>query len=323
MTKTTYSQRAAGILAILADRPVAYHPKLATAIGVKETVFVCQLLYWDGRGSRGDGYIWKVQAEITEETGLSRYEQQTVRKNLKKRGILEEQLRGVPAKLHYRLNFDALAEAIDEAYPPNKDVEIPQPSSRKPSNPDRDVSTNKIAEISQTITEITSENTPQITPEKGISEKPKPDILDAMVLYGSKEESASWTVPAAAGGADDWVAAVEAFAELTGISPGLLTKSERREWSRVLERIGTARHVGPAVVVEVIRKVPDSEDNWRTFSKPHEIEAVLKKLIGQHLNGGIRGPRGMRGVKPISQQIAEYRAKMAGQEIIEGAWEVL
>ena len=160
-----------------------------------------------------------------------------------------------------------------------------------------------------------------------VSEKRKPDILDAMVRFSSREESASWTVPAAAGGADDWQDAVTAFAELTGIDPGLLTAKERREWSRVLERVGAARKVGPAVVVEVIRKVPDSEDNWRTFSKPHELEAVLKKLIGQHLNGGIRGPKGHNGVKPISQQIAEYRAKVAkrnqGAEIIDGAWEVL
>ena len=55
MTRTAYSHRASGILAVLADRPVAYHPRLATVIGVKETVFVCQLLYWDGRGARKDG----------------------------------------------------------------------------------------------------------------------------------------------------------------------------------------------------------------------------------------------------------------------------
>ena len=129
---------------------------------------------------------------------------------------------------------------------------------------------------------------PPENPVSEIPEKRKPDILDAMFRFGSREESASWTVPAAAGGADDWQVAVTAFAELTGIDPGLLTSKERREWSRVLERVGAARKVGPAVVVEVIRKVPDSEDNWRTFSKPHQLEDVLKKLIGQHLNGGIR-----------------------------------
>jgi len=168
---TQYSKRAAGIMAILADRPVAYHPRLAKVIGVKETVFVCQLLYWDGRGARNDGYIWKIQTEIEEETGLSRYEQETVRKNLKKRKILKEKLRGVPAKLHYKLNFDALAQAIEEAYPPDQDVEIPESSLQKPSNLDCDNSANKSAENPQTITEITPEITPKNTPEN----KPAPE----------------------------------------------------------------------------------------------------------------------------------------------------
>ena len=138
-------------------------------------------------------------------------------------------------------------------------------------------------------------------PKNPVSEKRKPDILDAMVLYGTREEPVNWSVPAAAGGADDWAVAVEAFAELTGIDPGLLTSKERREWSRVLERVGAARKVGPAVVVEVIRKVPESEDNWRTFSKPHELEEVLKKLVGQHLNGGIRTKQRKNGGGSIAR----------------------
>lgn len=125
----TYSKRSEGIMAILADRPIAYHPKLATVIGVKETVFVCQLLYWDGKGRDPEGWIYKPQTEITEETGLSRYEQETVRKRLGTRHILEEKLAGIPAKLHYRINYDALGEAIDAAYP-TKDAETPPPKMR-------------------------------------------------------------------------------------------------------------------------------------------------------------------------------------------------
>lgn len=142
-----YSNRASGILAILSDRPVAYHPKLARVVGVKQTIFLCQLLYWDGKGKQPDGWIWKTQAEMEEETGLSRTEQETARKHLRNAGILEEKRAGVPAKLHYRINFDILAEAIEEAYP----AETSNQDCGNPANCD--------AETPQTITESTTETT--------------------------------------------------------------------------------------------------------------------------------------------------------------------
>lgn len=105
------------ILEILADRPVAYHPRMAKAVGgVKQAIFVCQFLYWNGKGKKKDGWIFKKQADIEEETGLTRREQETVRTHLKKSGILEEELHGVPATMHYRLNVDVLLSQIAQAY---------------------------------------------------------------------------------------------------------------------------------------------------------------------------------------------------------------
>ena len=64
------------IIALLQDRPIAYHPLLAKALGgVKQAVFVSQLLYWTGKGKRADGFIWKTQEEWADETGLSAGEQ--------------------------------------------------------------------------------------------------------------------------------------------------------------------------------------------------------------------------------------------------------
>jgi hypothetical protein len=57
--------------------PVAYYPRLAIALGgVKEAVFVCQLLYWEGKQSDSKRWIHKSLEEIRSETGLSRYEQE-------------------------------------------------------------------------------------------------------------------------------------------------------------------------------------------------------------------------------------------------------
>ena len=98
---------------LLHDRPVAYHPMLAKAVGGATTgLFLSQLLYWSGKGAALDGWIWKTQADWETETGLTRYEQETARKHLKHQGVLEEQLAGLPAKLYYRVNFDALETAL-------------------------------------------------------------------------------------------------------------------------------------------------------------------------------------------------------------------
>lgn len=92
-------------------RPVAYYPNLVPVAGsVAATVLLCQFLYWDGKQEDEEGWIYKTQAEIKAETGLSRYEQEGAREKLRKYGILEEKRAGIPAKLYFRINQDKLHE---------------------------------------------------------------------------------------------------------------------------------------------------------------------------------------------------------------------
>lgn len=93
--------------------PVAYYPRIALAIGsVKASIFICQLLYWQGKGKKGE-WIYKSRKEMTEETGLSREEQDGARRLLKKLNILEEKLTGVPATTHYKINFNQFNEILN------------------------------------------------------------------------------------------------------------------------------------------------------------------------------------------------------------------
>lgn len=69
---------------------VVYHPTFATiAGGIKAGLFLAQLFYWHDRGRDPDGWIYKTQAEWEEETGLSRWEQQRVRRQLRERGLVQ------------------------------------------------------------------------------------------------------------------------------------------------------------------------------------------------------------------------------------------
>ncbi len=95
--------------------PVAYYPGLAKIVGgVTSALFLCQINYWGDKGHDGDGWIYKTQEELTEETGLTRREQEGARKSLRGLGILEERNARLEHRLYYRINDDAL-DALWEA----------------------------------------------------------------------------------------------------------------------------------------------------------------------------------------------------------------
>ena len=156
-------------LTLLGDRPVAYHPMIAHVLGdVKQALFICQLFYWHDKGKLSDGWIWKTQDDWTEETGLSRYEQQTARKHLVEKGVLQEKLKGIPATLHYRLDLDRLFELVENWYTEKQDSKV---------------AANLIAETPQTSSQgshILSQRLPEITKKlPTTSQKPeKPDQWD-------------------------------------------------------------------------------------------------------------------------------------------------
>ena len=109
--------------AVLCDRPIAYHPMLARALGgVTTGVFLSQLLYWSGKGHDPTGWIYKTQAEWEQETGLTRLEQETARKHLRDAGVLEEKREGLPARLFYRVDFSALTNKLECGKPTSLDV---------------------------------------------------------------------------------------------------------------------------------------------------------------------------------------------------------
>ena len=79
---------------------------------IKAALFLSQCIYWSDKVKREDGYFYKDANEWEEETGLTRREQIGARKKLKT--FIDVKLlraNGAPT-LHYRVNFDALADSI-------------------------------------------------------------------------------------------------------------------------------------------------------------------------------------------------------------------
>jgi len=103
------------ILEEFMKRPVAYQTGIAKAVGsVKLGILFSQLHYWSSRTNDPEGWIYKTQKDIYEETALSRKEQETARRDARGLGLIEEKLAGQPATVHFRINFDRLVEIINE-----------------------------------------------------------------------------------------------------------------------------------------------------------------------------------------------------------------
>jgi len=161
-------------------RPVAYYPSLVKVAGsVSAAIFLCQLIYWRGREADPEGWIYKTQAEISEETGLTRFEQEGARKLLKEKGILREKFSGVPRKLYFSISLERVNEEWlkakenslknhHNAGDSQDGVKISFKNQHNAENPHVIMRKNHIiecgnsacnnAENQQTITEITTEN---------------------------------------------------------------------------------------------------------------------------------------------------------------------
>ena len=94
-----------------AGRPIAFYPKLRQLTGsTTATILLCQFIYWRGKESDPEGWLYKTSDDIEEETGLSYNEQKTARKHLKDAGIIEEHYARLDHTMRFRLNLDTINE---------------------------------------------------------------------------------------------------------------------------------------------------------------------------------------------------------------------
>ena len=96
------------------DMPVTFHRCLVRVTGsVTAALMLSQAMAWtDVLVPEVEGWFCKCQSEWTEETGLTRWEQETARRVLRERALLEERVEGMPARLWFRVNRQQLSMAL-------------------------------------------------------------------------------------------------------------------------------------------------------------------------------------------------------------------
>lgn len=161
----------------LVGQPVAIYPGFKVlGAGLTGTSFLSQAVYWTERTS--NGWFYKSRDEWEAETGLSRSEQELARKKLVAIGVLEEARKGIPCRLHFRVDTDALMAILSDEVLQASAQETCNQVGRKPANKEDEntptsghetfqlacgEAADRPAENLPAITEITQETTQEIT----------------------------------------------------------------------------------------------------------------------------------------------------------------
>ena len=92
----------------LAGSAVAVYPAFRRVLGLSASAaqFLSQAVYWTEKTN--DGWFYKTESEWESEIGLSNKEVRTARRCLSQIQLLAEVRKGVPAKMHFRIDTDLL-----------------------------------------------------------------------------------------------------------------------------------------------------------------------------------------------------------------------
>ena len=98
------------------DVPITFHRSLVRVTGsVTAAVMLSQaIVLTETLVPDAQGWFTKSQAEWSEDTGLSRWEQETARRILRQTSLIEERKWGVPAKLWFRVRNDRIWQALHD-----------------------------------------------------------------------------------------------------------------------------------------------------------------------------------------------------------------
>lgn len=245
----------------LLDRPIAYHRVFVELThSVKAAVMLSQAVYWQKRAKQKDGWWYKTAEEWEEETGLSRHEQDTARKQCEK--YLKSDLRDVPARLYWKIDESALSADLIAISGQSSLPESGKLDSRKQTNINRNAET-----TTETTTETTEREAPPPAP-------PQYDFENMTVQEARK------------------VPTLRMFKKATGIFPGdilwqfvhnfitenQLTEKQIRETAVIWSARGWNRYN----VQGILERARDGWDDKPNGHKPplrqQDREAILREV---------------------------------------------
>jgi hypothetical protein len=104
---------------MLPNRIVGYSPDLARVVGGATIgLFLSQLLFLSDKGHNPEGWVYKSEAEMGRETGLTKREQQTARRKLLALGVIAIMRGGWKNTYHFKVMWEKLYQVITGSQQP-------------------------------------------------------------------------------------------------------------------------------------------------------------------------------------------------------------
>ena len=98
---------------MLPNRTVGYSPDLARIVGGATIgLFLSQLLFLSDKGHNPEGWVYKSEQEMGQETGLTKREQQTARRKLLALGVIAIMRGGFRNTYHFKVIWEKLYQVI-------------------------------------------------------------------------------------------------------------------------------------------------------------------------------------------------------------------
>jgi hypothetical protein len=128
---------------MLPHRVVGYSPDLARIVGGATTgLFLSQLLFLSDKGHNPEGWVYKSEAEMGQETGLTKREQQTARRKLLALGVIAIMRGGWKNTYHFKILWEKLYQVIAGIKRPQTvATEKTERQQTVPTEPEQNVST--------------------------------------------------------------------------------------------------------------------------------------------------------------------------------------
>jgi hypothetical protein len=128
---------------MLPNRVVGYSPDLARMVGGATTgLYLSQLLFLSDKGANPEGWVYKSEAEMGKETGLTKREQQSARRKLLSLGVITIMRGGWKNTYHFKVIWEKLYQVIAGIQrPQNVSTEKVERIQTVPTEPVQNVST--------------------------------------------------------------------------------------------------------------------------------------------------------------------------------------
>jgi hypothetical protein len=165
---------------MLPHRVVGYSPDLAKIVGGATTgLYLSQLLFQSDKGHNPEGWIYKSEQEMGQETGLTKREQQTARRKLLSLGVIAIMRGGWKNTYHFKVIWDRLYQVIVDS---QRTQTVPTEKSESvqtvPTEPVQNVPTQPPEQLQNVSTEQWQNVVTPDTHRENNREKKEPEITD-------------------------------------------------------------------------------------------------------------------------------------------------